>query len=84
MHSPAKKCAASRHVIIYSLQLTKSNRIKVSQITKCLFRLTLVLLEIGPGPWTKSWQSKRFLALPTKKYLHYYRYFANIFCILQK
>ena len=50
MHSPAKKCAASRHVIIYSLQLTKSNRIKVTQIMKCLVFLTLVLLEIGTGP----------------------------------
>ena len=37
MHSPAKKCAASRHVIIYSLQLTKSNKIKVTQIMKCCF-----------------------------------------------
>ena len=36
MHSPAKKCAASRHVIIYSLQLTKSNKIKVTQIRKSL------------------------------------------------
>ena len=45
MHSPAKKCAASRHVIIYSLQLTKSNRIKVTQIMKCLVFLNSSLVR---------------------------------------